>query len=255
MKSTSATTRLRTLHRPLIRWLKSKRKGSEYSPPVGWIRFGSLRRLAPVSRHWGFNRGTPIDRFYIAEFVQAHQADIHGNTLEVGTDTYTRRFGGGRVVRGDVLHLLEGNPKSTIVGDLTQADHIESDRFDAVILTQVLPFIYECSSAVRSVFRILKPGGVVLVTVPGISQISRKDMDQWGDYWRFTSRSVSRLFCDVFGEANVKIDVYGNVLSAISFLHGLGAEELLPGELAHRDPDYEVIIAVRAVKRMTKGES
>jgi SAM-dependent methyltransferase len=254
MKSTLVTACLLTLHRPLFRWLKSRRSGSEYNPPVGWVRFGSLRRLAPISRHWGFNRGTPIDRFYIAQFLRAYSADIHGNTLEVGTDTYTRSFGGDRVVRGDVLHLLEGNPQATIVGDLTQADHIVSDQFDAVILTQVLPFIYDANSALRSVFRILKPGGVVLVTVPGISQISRKDMDQWGDYWRFTSRSITRLFCDVFGEADVKIIAYGNVLSAISFLHGLAAEELLPEELAHRDPDYEVIIAVRAVKRASKGE-
>jgi hypothetical protein len=42
--------------------------------------------------------------------------------------------------------------------------------------------------------------------------------------------------------------VHGNVLAAISFLHGLAAEELRPEELDHRDTDYELLITVRARK-------
>ena len=42
---------------------------------------------------------------------------------------------------------------------------------------------------------------------------------------------------------------YGNVLTAMCELHGLAAEELSPEELDHVDPDFEVIVTVRAVKR------
>jgi hypothetical protein len=52
----------------------------------------------------------------------------------------------------------------------------------------------------------------------------------------------------VFPPELVSVAPYGNVLSAIAFLHGLAAEELRPEELDHHDPDYQVLIAVRAVK-------
>jgi hypothetical protein len=96
--------------------------------------------------------------------------------------------------------------------------------------------------------RVLKPGGVVLATCHGISQISSYDMENWGEYWRLTSLSARKLFTEVFPKDSVTIQTYGNVLSATAFLHGLTAQELRREELDHHDPRYEVIIAVRAVK-------
>ena len=66
--------------------------------------------------------------------------------------------------------------------------------------------------------------------------------------WRFTTLSARRLFGEVFPTENVTVEAYGNVLVAVAFLHGLAAEELRQEELDHRDPDYEVLITVRAVK-------
>ena len=229
--------RIRAMQRRLGLW-----------PPVGWVRFGSLRRLQPISRKFGFDRGQCIDRYYIENFLAAHAADIRGHILEIGDDTYTRRFGGERVTKSDVLHVQGGNPKATIVADLTCADHIPSDTFDCIIFTQTLQFIYDVWAALRTLYRILKPGGVLLATFPGISQISRYDMDRWGDYWRFTTLSARRLFEEVFPPECVKVNVHGNVLAATAFLHGLAAEELQREELDYHDPDYELLITVRAVK-------
>lgn len=217
-------------------------------PPVGTVRFGSLRRLVPFSRDWGSSRGLPIDRYYIEQFLSAHAADIRGRVLEIKDDTYTRKFGGERVTRSDVLHKVEGNPMATIVADLTCADGLSSDSFDCIICTQTLQFIYDVKAAIATLHRILKPGGVLLVTVPGISHISRYDMEHWGDYWRFTTLSACLLFEEAFPTANVTVRAYGNVLSAIAFLHGLASGELRQKELDSLDPDYEVLIAVRAVK-------
>ena len=116
------------------------------------------------------------------------------------------------------------------------------------MLTQVLPFIPDVQAAVRTVHRILRPGGVVLATVPGISQIIRYDMDRWGDFWRFTSLSARRLFECGFPEGDVRVETHGNVLAATAFLQGLSTRDLRPDELDFRDPDYEVLITVRAVK-------
>jgi SAM-dependent methyltransferase len=230
------------------RWLRAKQRRLEQWPPVGFVRFGSLRRLQPISRVFGLDRGVCIDRYYIENFLAQHAEDIRGHVLEIGEDTYTRRFGGDRVARSDVLHVQEGNPKATVVADLTCADSIPSDAFDCIIFTQTLQFIYDVRAAIRHLHRILKPGGVLLATFPGISQISRYDMDRWGDYWRFTTLSARRLFEEVFPPGKVTVRAYGNVLAAVAFLHGLAAEELRREELDYHDPDYELIITLRALK-------
>jgi SAM-dependent methyltransferase len=219
------------------------------SPETRPVRFGTLRRLTPVSRRFGWDRGgLPVDRYYIERFLQEHAGDIAGHVLEVRDDAYTRKFGGGRATRVDVLHPTTDNEKATIVADLTSADHVPGDTFDCIVLTQVLPFIPDIQAAVRTLHRILRPGGVVLATMPGISQIVRYDMERWGDYWRFTAQSARRLFEEVFPREDVQVETHGNVLAAVAFLHGVAAEELSPEELDAHDPDFEVTVAVRAAK-------
>ena len=226
-----------------------------------------MRRLNPIGGQFGAFRGTPIDRYYIESFLarQAGEADyiagdIRGRVLEIGDDTYVRRFGGWtgapsptaaaarEVTEVDVLHVDHSNPAATIIGDLTEADHIPSDTYDCVICTQTLLLIYDVRAAIRTLHRILKPGGVLLATVPGISKLCRPDYDLWGDYWRFTSLSTRRLFEEVFPADALTVESYGNVFAAVAFLHGLAVEEVKQHELDLRDPDYEVTIAVRAVK-------
>lgn len=237
----------KTLPAGLRRWLRVQWQTYRVWPPVGRVRFGSLRRLTPISRDFGFDRGAPVDRYYIEGFLARQADDVRGRVLELGDATYTRRFGGNRVTRSDVLHGRPGNPAATIVADLTDADQIPSDSFDCVILTQTLLLIYDVRAAIRTIHRILKPGGVALVTVPGITQIIRGDMEEYGQYWSFSSQSAQRLFEEVF-PGNVRVEAYGNVLAAASFLYGLGINDLRPKELNYHDPDYELIIAVRAVK-------
>jgi SAM-dependent methyltransferase len=132
---------------------------------------------------------------------------------------------------------------------LARGENLPSDTFDCIICTQVLLFVYDIHTAVRTLYRILKPGGVMLVTVAGVAhKISRTDMEQGGDYWRFTTLSLRRLFEEVFPVENIEVKAYGNVMAAIAFLHGFAAEELKKEDLEYRDPDYEVSIALRAVK-------
>jgi SAM-dependent methyltransferase len=229
------------------RWLQNTLGRLRNRPPVGWVRFGSLRRTTPISREFGYDRGKPIDRHYIEEFLARHATDVRGRVLEIGDDFYTQSFGGDRVTVSDVLHVTEGNPQATIVADLTQADHIPSDSFDCAIVTQTLHLIYDVRSAIQTLRRLLKPGGVLLATFPGISHIAE---GQWGDtwYWAFTTQSARRLFEEFFPAEELEIEAHGNVLAAISFLHGLSVEELHREELEHRDRSYEVLITLRAVK-------
>ena len=217
-------------------------------PPVGALRFGTLRRLEPISRDWGFDRGLPIDRYYIEQFLEVERDAIRGRVLEIDTNTYTRQFGGAAVERSDVLHVAEFKPGVTLVGNLTSADHLPADAFDCVILTQTLQLIYDVRAALRTVHRILKPGGVLLATAPGISKMTCDDAGQWGYFWGFTTLSASRLLAEYFAPERVRVDSWGNVLTAIGFLHGVAAGELRRAELDHRDPDFELLITIRATK-------
>ena len=217
----------------------------------GWaerrnVRLGGLRRLSPVSREFGYDRGQPVDRHYIELFLSEFAADIHAQVLEIGDDFYSRRFGGGRVSSQDVLHVSTGHPSATIIANLEDAPQIPSGRYDCIILTQTLHLIYDLRAAVATLYRILKPEGVLLVTLPGISQICHDRAYPETDSWRFTAYSSKRLFNECFPEVHVQ--TYGNVLAATAFLYGLATRELKPSELDHHDSDYPVIIGVRARK-------
>ena len=210
--------------------------------------FGNQRRLTPISRVFGVERGLCIDRYFIEKFIARHSVDIHGRVLEVGEDIYTKKFGTSHVIKNDVLHIARANSKVSIVADLTQADHIASNTFNCIILTQTLQYIYDVRKAIKTLYRILKPRGVLLATFPGISQISRYDMDHWGEYWHFTTLSAKRLFKESFSENKVMVEAHGNVFIAACFLYGLAAHELKQAELDYRDQDYELLITVRTVK-------
>ncbi len=229
------------------RWLRLTLRRLLLWPPVGQVRVGGLRRVTPISRVF-YERGQSVDRYYIENFLAAHAQDVHGHVLEIADDTYTQQFGGTRVTKSDVLYVQAGNPKATIVADLTCADQVPAETFDCIVFTQTLQYIYDTRAAIRHLYRILRPGGVLLATFPGIAHISCKDMERWGDYWRFTALSARRLFEEIFPPVNVKVTAYGNVLVAIAYLHGLATEELTKEELGYTDSAYEVLITLRAVK-------
>jgi len=210
---------------------------------------GDLRRLSPISRSFGIDRGQSIARFYVERHLGRHRNDIAGAVLEIGDDRYTRLFGADRVTRSDVLNVVEGAPGTTIVADLTRADHLRSEQYDCIICTQTLQMIYETRAAVATLHRLLRPNGVLLVTSSGISPIGRREgVDDWGEYWFASAQAMRKLLSDHFSPANVEVDSYGNVLAAIAYLHGLSAQELDQPELAHVDPDYEVIVGARATR-------
>jgi SAM-dependent methyltransferase len=212
-------------------------------------RYFQLWSVGPVSRKFGWDAGQPIDRYYIERFLHLNRRDIHGRVLEVADSEYTRRFGEGRVERSDVLHVDASSPGVTIAGDLLTGEGIPRDAFDCIVLTQTLQFTPDVQSAISNARESLKSGGVLLATMPGISQISRYDMDRWGEYWRFTDLSVRRLFEGVFGAPNVTVETEGNALVSAAFLYGMTAGDFTAKELDVRDEDYQLVITVRSVRK------
>lgn len=236
-------------------------RGSRLSRAVGrapGIRAARRRtigvRLAPVSNVYGFDRGTPIDRRYVEWFLKRFagasgyaEGSIGGCILEIGGREYAERFGaeGSQI---DVLHANAANPEATIIGDLADEQVLAEGVYDCIICTQTLQVIWDVPAALRTMHRGLKPAGTLFITVPGITKACLPDRDHWGDYWRFTNGSMRRLCEEAFPGGQVEVEAYGNVVSAVMFLYGFAAEELGIEELGLRDPDFEVIVAVRARK-------
>ncbi len=224
---------------PLEQRLRLRQYARRLSRPA-WL--GTLRRTRPLSDMWGYDRGTPVDRLYIGRFLADHSTDIQGRVLEVKDSAYTARFGQG-VARADVLDVDPSNAQATLIADLAGGG-LPENVYDCFILTQTLQFIYDTRAVIRNAHRLLRPGGVLLVTVPAVSRLDRR----LPDYWRFTAASCHALFGEVFDPDQVTVHSYGSVLTAIAFLEGMAGEELSRAELDAHDPFFPLLIAVRAVK-------
>jgi SAM-dependent methyltransferase len=219
-----AAWRLRRIRRP--RWL-------------------AVRSISPLCDRWGADRGDPVDRFYIERFLAANRQAIRGSVLEVQRPLYTDRFGTD-VRERHVLDIDPGNERATIVADLAAAGSVPDGSFDCIILTQTLQYIYDVWSAVGHCHRVLRPGGVLLCTVPCVSRIEPGCLEN--EYWRFTAASCRRLFGDAFGGGRVAVVSHGNALTDIAFLAGLARQELPSARLHEYDEHFPLIATVRAEK-------
>jgi Methyltransferase domain len=237
-----------SLPRSLVNLLQRLRGRAAHEIPVGAVRFGDLRRFSPISRSFGFDRGTPIDRHYIEAFLKRHSADIRGRVLEIGDDSYTHKYGGANVQQSDVLSVEASNTRANFVGDLADPRTLPATTYDCIILTQTLQYIYDFRAAIASLFHALKPGGVLLLTVPSAG--GQVDGSAWGAtwYWWFTSPAISRLLGEYFNPMAVSVETSGNVFAATAFHFGVALEELKPSELSVSDSQFPIIVAGRAVK-------
>lgn len=228
------------IYRPLLRrWRRIRQRP---------LSAAGLSGLQPLSGLWGLDRGTPIDHYYIERFLDAHRSDIGGRVLEMADPRYTRKFGDARVTRSDVLHYVPGNPEATLVGDLVTGAGVPEDSFDCIILMNTLLLIYDVRAALRTCYRALRPGGVLLAHFTGIAGGVPGSAAWEGDYWRFRSAAARRLCEEHFSRDAVSIESYGNVRVATAFLYGLGAEDLRADELEFRDSRYETVIFARAAR-------
>ncbi len=225
--------------------------GGQADIPLGAVAWGDLRQLEPVSDKWGFDRGLPVDRYYIEAFLEAQRDEIAGRCLEVMNSNYTLRFGGEQVTRADAVDINPRNPKATIVGDLLEPATLERGAYDCIILTQTLQVIYDSAKALRHCYRALQPGGTLLVTVPACCRYSPHPED----FWRFTDRSLERLLQDNAPGATVAIEMRGNLVASIAFLAGIASGELTPDELAARDDRFPIVVTGHVRKPAPDGAS
>ena len=212
-----------------------------------------LNRVDPISTYFGIDRGRPIDRYYVEKFLYQNRKYIKGRILEIAEDTYSTRYARLNETAKEepiveTLHYDKTAEKVTIIGDLTKPETLPENSYDCFICTQVYNFIFDVSKALEGSYQLLKKGGVLLAAVAGISQISRQDMIKWGDYWRFTNKSIEALLNNT-KFSQVEIVPMGNVMVSCAFLQGIALEELPHKELLDEtDENFQIIIGIKAVK-------
>ena len=148
-------------------------------------------------------------------------------------------------MKSDVLHVVEGEPQATIIADLSSADHIPSDTFDCVILTQTLqPFTIFAPPSEPSIAFETR---VLLATFPGISQSYDSE---WGESCNGISPGYLRGGCLTKCFHRLASRLRRSEMSSrrSRSLHGVAVEESTTAELDYRDAGYDVTIAVRAQK-------
>jgi len=207
----------------------------------GTVDFGELRRFIPFCTKWGTSRGGAIDRYYINTFVEAALQDTSGRYLECGTSRYRNVLRSDQIDSYDVIDIRESTPGLTIQADLHDLAHIPAESFDIIICTQVLPYVICPKRCLEELHRVLKTGGLLLLSVPLID----KDDAVMGDRWRFTQRTVTELLqpfreCDVQGR--------GNLLSSVAYLQGLGMADMDLTDLNRTDPIFYQLVVASAKK-------
>jgi SAM-dependent methyltransferase len=210
-------------------------------------RWGNFRRLEPFSAYYGFERGSPVDRFYIERFLAERARDIHGAVLEVGHPRYARAFEDATAERVEIVDIDAANPDATIVADLSEAGSLPTGRFDCFILTQTLQLVPELEVALQNAWQSLASGGVLLLSVPGITRADPEHVE--ADRWRFTAAGLETLIARTCVDGSREVVGYGNLISAVAFLMGLAAEELDEEELKAKDPHFAVVVCARVERQ------
>lgn len=220
------------------------------------IRSVIIKRVKPISSYWlatksvkplsdkfGYDRGTPIDRYWIETFLAQKSDFIRGRCLEITDPAYTKRFGGNKVTHSDVLDIDKKNSKANIFADLRHLEKMPANTYDTIILTHVLGMIDDYDAVIKGLKRILKPGGSLLVTVSSFAPLFSGIET---NFWRFTVASAKYVFGKHF--KHLEVVSRGNVLTGQAFWVGIAQEELTKDQLAFDDPRFSCVITIHAKK-------
>ena len=202
----------------------------------------------PINNRFGRDLGKPVDRVYIERFLEKNADSILGTVMEIESDDYIKKFGGKKVNKKIILHVKGWGGPNVIKGNFETGEGLENNMVDCLICTQTLQYIYNLSEAARNIYKIIKPNGIALITVPGIKSLSTYHDSLWGEYWSFTKKSLFRMFADVFGEKNVEVNSYGNVKTTMAYLYGLSAEMLPEQDFEYNDTNVPFIITAKVKK-------
>jgi SAM-dependent methyltransferase len=205
--------------------------------------WGNLRRLHPFSNYYGFERGTPVDRYYLDRFLASQAHCVRGDVLEIQAPAYVKKYGSD--VRASHSVDINGDFNPTYVCDLAAADIIPSDRYDCFLLPNTLCVLRDIRNCMRHMLRVVKPGGVVLATTAAMGPLQADG----SDFWRMSAQGWRELAGDVWAGHDWHIEGHGNCLAVMAATLGLAQEELTKRELEYQDDRYPVLVTLFCRKK------
>ncbi|MEZ4714252.1 MAG: class I SAM-dependent methyltransferase [Caldilineaceae bacterium] len=221
-------------------------------PLIRHLRTLRFRRLRPVDA--GKSSGLSVIRYYWADFLTQHRADIRGRCLEVGETSTIRDFGGSAITQADAIDLAAHGPDVRVVADLSRADHVAADQYDCFVNQFTTTVIFDIEAALYHAIRILKPGGVLLINFWCVDFYLHRGLNMgtgaplYMHHW-FTPIQIENMLRRLaLTENDFAVKIYGNLLARQLFLLNIPAKELTPTERDHVDPGQPLLICVRIVK-------
>lgn len=230
-------------------WRNLLRKAYRSRYPL--IRAMAEMETEPISRQFGTERGTPVDRYYIERFLEEHRQMVRGDVLEIEDSAYSLRYGEERIQKTIVMDVGREGGDITFRGNLETGEGIKDGIADCFILTQTLMYIFDLKSAAHHIARLLKRGGCALITCSGISQNSKRCMDDYGCCFNFNQDALRRLFEQEPDMEVTEIGSYGNVKTVSAHLNGLCFEDLTADDFVPNDKYYPLIVyaVVRKIEK------
>ena len=221
-------------------------------PLVRQMRGLGLRRLRPFGN--GRQDHLSVIRYYWADFLEAHRADVRGRALEIGETTTLRYYGGAALTQADALDLAAHSPDVRVIADLARATAVAGEQYDCFLVQFTANVIYDIESALYHAIRLLKPGGVLLTNFWCTDFYFADGLDMGTGaplymHWFFTPIQVENLLLGLgLGRRDYTLEIYGNLLTKTAFLMNLPVRELTPDERDRRDPGQPLLICARIVR-------
>lgn len=210
---------------------------------AGLFRICFRWRLIPFCPEFGTGRGGSISHEYVDRFVMKNRDRVFGRVLDFGNRSYEKHFDSSKIISYDVFDIVK-TPVCTLRGDIQNCPEIPKESFDVIICTQVLEHVAAPEKALSELYRLLAPGGLLLLSVPFHSFIHGSP----DDYWRFTPSALKKMVSRWDFET-VHYDGYGNTYAAGMYSLGLGLADISREMMESHDDREPLVLTCEARKR------
>ncbi|MFL5738472.1 MAG: class I SAM-dependent methyltransferase [Actinomycetota bacterium] len=143
--------------------------------------------------------------------LSSWRSDLHGRVLDLasgdGTPQLRRLTSDARWIGLDIAH------RPDVVADATRSLPLRASSFDAAVVSWFLYIAREPCAVLSEVRRVLRPGGVLILSVPLVFPVNPEPTD----LWRFTDGGIDRLLSDA-GFAERRIVPLGGRWSSAAYL-------------------------------------
>lgn len=128
------------------------------------------------------------DRYFLEKQIKKNARYINGVVLDAGSggsQRYRSFFKFDKYIKLDI----NSSHHPDIIGSVEDIP-LGDSSVDSVLSTQVLEHVKNPEKAAKEFYRVLKPGGYCIVTVPQMNELH----DEPHDYLRFTKYGLKEIF-------------------------------------------------------------